>query len=448
MNELDTFTINFVTEGIDKLLDGMDKLSEKMDKINTGFERAGSKGDSLFGKFVGWGTKIAGLIGGIYGISKAISDTINSSNEILSLHKTADEVGHTAKEIEVLGLTLQRFSPNLSLTSAYGQAGSFYKALNDLRLDEARLSPSSGLMEELNRAGTSAILATDSDQEIVRKLRRGVKNYLNSQSPEMASASIERLLGAAGISYKDFGGLFKASDADFNLIMSEMSNRAWRYNPKYQQEAQNLAEARLSLSETWKKMTDEMMPTVTKFIQDFEKLLIMMKPIIELVVNALDWIVSKFGWLLEWSQKAGEKAGSWFFEHVLKPYNETKRVSESQLALSRLTEAFDPKSPFLGNDYTKAGQIAGDIALVEEQLGKALKDDKKTRDLIEIARTRMRDMVGASGLVGTGDLKTIKVESTTNQTFNGYPENKVGEQAKEGAEKGTRQGVTQLRVDI
>lgn len=309
MNELDTFTINFVTEGIDKLLDGMDKLNKQMDKVDTSFVKAGSKGDSFFNKFIGWGTKITGLIGGIYGIGKAITDTINSSNEILTLHKTADEVGHTAKEIEVLGLTLQRFSPNLSLTSAYGQAGSFYKALNDLRLDEARLSPNSSFMEELNRARTSAILATDSDQEIVRKLRVGVQNYLNTQSPEIASASIERLLSAAGISYKDMGGLFKASDADFNFIMQEMNKKAWRHDPKYQQEAQNLAEARLQLSETWKKITDDMMPTVTKLTNSFSMLLTTLKPVIELLVIALDKIIGGYAEALEAAKKVGSKLG-------------------------------------------------------------------------------------------------------------------------------------------
>lgn len=438
MNDLDTFTIKFVTEGIDKLLDGMDKLSEKMDKINTGFERAGSKGDSLFGKFVGWGTKIAGLIGGIYGISKAISDTINSSNEILSLHKTADEVGHTAKEIEVLGLTLQRFSPNLSLASAYGQAGSFYKALNDLRLDEARLSPSSSFMEELNRARTSAILATDSDQEIVRKLRVGVQNYLRTQSPEMASASIERLLSAAGISYKDFGGLFKASDADFNRIMSEMSNKAWRYDPKYQQDAQNLAEARLNLSEAWKKMTDEMVPIVTTLIQDFTKLLEMLKPIINAVLVALDWVVNKFGWVLDkisqWWKGQQEK-----YNDMEDPANVVRRFV--------LNGGKDPNGNLLDIDVVRK---AVEAEQKEQKDWNWFQRNTNIRGTyLDMALKKLEEVDGtANTLSGINNTKTIRVESTTNQTFNGYPENKVRDEAREGAETGTRQGVSQLYVDI
>lgn len=299
MNEFDSFTITFITNGLDKLMDGMDKLNKKMDEVDKGFATASTKGDSFFSKFIGWGAKITGLIGGIYAIKKAISDTIQGSEEILSLHKTADEVGHTAKEIEVLGLTLQRFTPGMSLTGGYTAAGNFYKALNELRLDESRLTPGSDLMEELFRAHTSAIRATDSDQEIIQKLRQGVQYYMNTQDPKLAAASIEKLLGAAGISYKDMGGLLKASDADFNLIMAEMSKKAWRSDPKYQQDAQNLAEARLNLSETWKKMTDQMMPMVTTLINDFAKLLEMLKPIINAVVMALDWVVNKFGWVLD-----------------------------------------------------------------------------------------------------------------------------------------------------
>ena len=431
MNELDTFTINFVTEGIDKLLDGMDKLNKQMDKVDTGFTKVGSKGDSFFNKFIGWGTKIAGLIGGIYSIGKAITDTINSSNEILTLHKTADEVGHTAKEIEVLGLTLQRFSPNLSLTSAYGQAGSFYKALNDLRLDEARLSPSSSLMEELNRAGSSAILATDSDQTIINKLRRGVQNYLSTQSPEMASASIERLLSAAGISYKDMGGLFKASDADFNFIMQQMNNKAWRYDPKYQQDAQNLAEARLNLSETWKKMTDEMMPMVTKLIQDFTKLLEMMKPIINAVVMALDWVVNKFGWVLD-------KIGQWWkgqqekYNDMDDPANVVRRFV--------LNGGKDANGNLLDMDVVRKA-IASEQ---EEQKGwNWFQRNTNIRGTYLDMALKKLDGIdnSANALNGINSTKTIKVESITNQTFNGYNKDEVGSMAKMGAEQGAEQGM-------
>lgn len=431
MNELDTFTINFVTEGIDKLLDGMDKLNKQMDKVDTGFTKVGSKGDSFFNKFIGWGTKISGLIGGIYSIGKAITDTINSSNEILTLHKTADEVGHTAKEIEVLGLTLQRFSPNLSLTSAYGQAGSFYKALNDLRLDEARLSPNSSFMKELNMARTSAILATDSDQDIVRKLRVGVQNYLRTQSPEMASASIERLLSAAGISYKDFGGLFKASDSDFNRIMQEMNNKAWRYDPKYQQDAQNLAEARLNLSETWKKMTDEMMPMVTKLIQDFTKLLEMMKPIINAVVMALDWVVNKFGWVLD-------KIGQWWkgqqekYNDMDDPANVVRRFV--------LNGGKDANGNLLDMDVVRKA-IASEQ---EEQKGwNWFQRNTNIRGTYLDMALKKLDGIdnSANALNGINSTKTIKVESITNQTFNGYNKDEVGSMAKMGAEQGAEQGM-------
>jgi hypothetical protein len=425
MNELDTFTIKFVTEGIDKLLDGMDKLNKQMDKVDSGFTKAGSKGDSLFGKFVGWGTKIAGLIGGIYGIGKAINDTINSSNEILTLNKTADEVGHTAKEIEVLGLTLQRFSPNLSLASAYGQAGNFYKALNDLRLNESRLSPNSALMEELNRSGSSAILATDSDQEIVRKLRVGVQNYLNTQSPEMASASIEKLLSAAGISYKDMGGLFKASDADFNFIMGEMNKRAWRYDPKYQQEAQNLAEARLQLSETWKKMTDQMMPIVTRITQDFTKLVILIKPIIELLldginvfVKTLEWIGSKFSWLWNWGKSNVD-------------------TGRAKWDLVHLEDLINGK----GADWT-VEELNDAINRVTQSLGKGIDPTDKTLDILAKATSILQDYsVNPLNTVGTAGRNTsnLKIEYTQNNNVTTRPQDvgSVVDNLGTGGMKGT-----------
>ena len=174
MNDLDTFTIKFVTEGIDKLLDGMDKLTKQMDKVDTSFVNAGTKGDAFFGKLGGWANGLAGLVLGLTSVAKVVGDIFKGGQDIISLHSTADLTGHKAKEVESLGLALYNLSGTgvKSLEQGYQAAGNFFKALNDLRGNEGLLKTSAEVMEQMFRGQSSAILATDSDVQIVQKIRQ------------------------------------------------------------------------------------------------------------------------------------------------------------------------------------------------------------------------------------------------------------------------------------
>ncbi len=374
MNELDTFTINFVTEGIDKLLDGMDKLTKQMDKVDMSFAKAGTKADSFFNKFVGWGSKIAGLTLGFTSLYGVIRSTVNGAQEIINLHAKADLTGHRAKEVEALGIALMKAPGNKidSLSAGYQAAGDFFDALNKLRGDEARLSPGSALMEELNRAKTSAILATDSDQEIVRKLRKGIFNYMNTQSPEAASDSIKRLLSAAGINNEALAPLLKLSDEDFNKQMELAGLKAWRYTPEQQKEAIELDQAIKDLKIEWARMTDNLKPALIDLTNSVEKIL----PLLETIA----------GWALK---QLGGTLATW---------GNIWKVLKGEMSLDEFTKTTEKQDDIYGGVVRSVKDIANQYFDLEETNRRGRRA-RKLADKFNAGEASWAEMIELRGLM-------------------------------------------------
>lgn len=420
MNELDTFTINFVTEGIDKLLDGMDKLNKQMDKIDTGFVKAGSKGDAFFDKFIGWGLSLGALISGFIGLRQVIREVFTGGQEIINLHTTADLTGHTAKEVETLGLALYKYvslNSVKSLDQGYNAAGRFFDALNNLRLDESRLKTSNQVMEELLGYGQStAILADDSDIDIVRKIRDALTTY-SKHDPKLQSAEIKRLFSALGVDYETMMPLLSLSDEKFNAVMKQAGMDAWRYTPEKQKEAIELEEARRNLTITWKQITDELRPAVIELTNDFERLLKQIKPIIDDAIKLLDRFVKFFGGEDEATiQNKKQQEGG---EALLKWYKQ----QGDDVFLSTLP---DMKALAYAKQLAKNKNIP-----INPELLKAIDYANEVIKQTDSASTYLNN-------INNG--KTNNLEINNYQTFNGYDRQDVGDAAKNGAKEGTEKG--------
>lgn len=420
MNDLETFTINFVTEGIDKLLDGMDKLNKQMDKVDTTFVNAGKKGDSFFDKFIGWGVGLTTLISGFVGLRQAIREVFNGGQEIINLHTTADLTGHTAKEVETLGLALYKYvSMNSvkSLDQGYNAAGNFFEALNKLRLDAYKLKASNELLTDLLGYGQSDyIMADDSDVDIVHKIRKALTTY-GKNNKKLSTAQSRELFSSLGIDFDTMYPLLSLSDKRFDAVMKQAGMEAWRYTPEMQKEAVELEEARRNLAITWKQITDGLRPAVIELTNDFERLLKQMKPIINDAIKLLDRFVKFFGGEDDATvQNKKQQEGG---EALLKWYKQQG------------DDTFLPTLPDM-KALAYAKQLARNKNLpLNPELLKAIDYANEVLKQTDAASTYLSN-------INNG--KTNNLEINNYQTFNGYDRQDVGDAAKNGAKEGTEKG--------
>lgn len=323
MNDLDTFTINFIVNGLDKLQDGIKDLRTQMDDLDTSFTQSTTKGDTFFGKFSGWVESLAGLAAGFIGVRDAINGTFAVSDKIIDLNLTADKVGRTALEVETLSRALRGFTKNTN-ADLIGEAGNLYDRLNTITGKAWRLQFGKVLTDELNRAKIT-FTGEESDQEMVSKIIQGLE-YHTQRKDWDSRKQLANVLGLSETAVAFLG----SGQANVDRILKAESEKAFLYKEDNLKNAEALRKARLELKDTWDKIYSELQPVVTSMIEKFTILVGQLEPVIQTLANVLNWVIEKYNWLLEKTTGYAEKGGKLISEGVdyTKAYHSFKELGE------------------------------------------------------------------------------------------------------------------------
>lgn len=324
MNELDTFTINFIVNGLDKLQDGIKDLRTQMDDLDTSFTQSTTKGDSFFGKFSGWITSLAGLTAGFLSVRDAINGTFAVADKVIDLNLTADKVGRTAVEVETLSRALRGFSKSTN-ADLIGEAGNLYSALNKITGKAWRLQFGKDLTDELNRAGGIVFTGEESDQEMVSKIIQGLE-YHTQREDWYSRSQFANMLGLS----ETATAFLSSGQANVDRILKAEREKTFLSNEDNLKNAEALRKARLELKDTWDKIYTQLQPVVTNMIEKFTILVGQLEPVIQALVNVLNWIIEKYNWLLEKTTGYAEKGGKLISEGIdyAKAYHSFKELGE------------------------------------------------------------------------------------------------------------------------
>lgn len=304
MNELDSFTINFITNGIDKLQDGIKDIRKDLDSLNDSFTTGTNKGNTFFDKFGGWIAALSSLAAGFIGIRDAINGVFNVSGKIVNLNLTADSVNRTALEVETLSRALLQFSDKVDVGEMFGEAGKLYRALDTITGKAWRLQFGTELTEELNRAGGIMFKGNESDQEMLSKIIQGLEYHRRTGT----SYDKNRLAQVLGLSETAVAFL-SSGEKTVDAILKKEREKSHLYTEENLKAADALMTARRELKDTWDKIYTELQPEVTYMVEQFTILVEKLKPVIKLIVQVVSWIIDKYNFLLNGAEKIGEKAG-------------------------------------------------------------------------------------------------------------------------------------------
>lgn len=307
MNDLDTFTINFIVNGLDKLQDGIKDLRTQMDNLDTSFTQSTTKGDSFFGKFSGWISSLAGLTAGFLSVRDAINGTFAVADKVIDLNLTADKVGRTAVEVETLSRALRGFSKSTN-ADLVGEAGNLYNALNKITGKAWRLQFGKDLTDELNRAGGIVFTGEESDQEMVSKIIQGLE-YHTKREDWYSRSQFANMLGLS----ETATAFLSSGQANVDRILKAEREKTFLSNEDNLKNAEALRKARLELKDTWDKIYTELQPAVTRLLEGFNLLLDKLSPIIKGLVTAVSWIMEQYNKFLDWAKDSffGRKIAEW-----------------------------------------------------------------------------------------------------------------------------------------
>ena len=403
MNELDSFTVNFITNGLDKLQDGIKDLRTQMDSLDEAFTKGTSKGDTFFSHFGKWAAGLGTLLAGFLSIQKVINDTFKISDRIINLNLVADSVGRTAQEVETLSRALRPFAKdtNADLTS---EAGGIFGAINKIRTDAWRLQFGDTLIEELNRAGGIMFSGNESDQEMLSKIIRGLEYHTQRQDWDAR----KRLANVLGLS-ETATAFLSSGESVVDALLKKEAQKTFLSGDENLKNAEKLRQARQELSDTWDRIVIQLQPLITDMVNKFAYLIEQLNPVIQMIIGAFGWIFEHFGWLMEKSKDVGKWLGENIAAPVLEAFHKSSKMSESKFALERLEGL--TKAEGLGQ-YTSLTSIWDDIALTQDMLGKGFVDSAENRHIIEEASIRARQLSNAR-LIGAGR-SPINTDTTVN----------------------------------
>lgn len=411
MNELDSFTVNFITNGLDKLQDGIKDLRNQMDSLDAAFQKGSDKGNSFFSNFGGWITSLAGLAAGFLSIKQAIEGVFGVADKIIDLNLTADRVGRTALEVETLSRAMLHFSNKTDVKDMFGEAEKLYGTLNTITGKAWRLQFGNDLTEELNRAGGIMFTGDESDQEMVKKIIQGLE-YHTKNRDWYGRDQLAKVLGLSNTAVE----FLSSGEAGVSKILQAESQKAHLYTDDNLKSAQDLMEARRQLKDTWDRIYEQLQPEVTKMINAFNLLVQKLEPVIKMLIGALSWLSEKFGWLMDKSQDFGEKLGKGISDYIIDPIKNLTKSNKGKDAYARLYSAFSEDS-LVDFNYNTSGDLLKDIVAVKSVLGKAIENTPETQKILELAGERARELAGYK-LVSAGRSPINATGNVTVETIN------------------------------
>ena len=307
MNELGNFFVQFTTNGLTEMRDGLKDISTRLDGLNDKLSKSSTSGDKFFNGLSGWLSKITALAAGVLSLGKAIKDTFDIGDKIINLNLLADAAGATAQEVEALAIATQPFGGSVQ------SAANFYRTMNNLQTEWGRGQYSEGMREELSRAGFF-VSPMASQEEYMRALGSALTAYTNAGK----FGDREKLAKAFGLD--DAMMLFlSGGQENVDKMLAYGRQHSVLSGRENLQNAQELRKAMNELKEVYNRFLVEMLPVLTQIVTA-------LKPIAEALLPIAQWALKQVGGLLDtgkniWDLITGKQTMDEFSDNMLKQDN-------------------------------------------------------------------------------------------------------------------------------
>ena len=311
-NQLSEFFVTFTTNGLTELKDGLKDLNIKMDDLNTSFTTGASKGDSFFGKFVGWGLKLTALAAGFASVGKAIKDAFNIGSDIIALNTQADAAGVKAEQIEALAWAT---APYLGGKKDISAAGNFFENLAITQTKAWRGQYAKSLIDEMAYAGGITIRPDASKEEWMYGIADLLHYYeANPNDPRSAGARLLLSQAFGGMS-KEQMLLFSQGRAGLKADLAEGMKHLTLSGEDNLTKAMQQAKAKMEFEEAWQNLVTQLIPLTTGILNALTTVVNYVSEFITKYVPSWDSVLSAWNSFIEF-MKPGWEIVSNFFKRI------------------------------------------------------------------------------------------------------------------------------------
>lgn len=302
-NQLSEFFVTFTTNGLTELKDGLKDLNIKMDNLNTSFTTGASKGDSFFGKFVGWGLKLTALAAGFASVGKAIKDAFNIGSDIIALNTQADAAGVKAEQIEALAWAT---APYLGGKKDISAAGNFFENLAITQTKAWRGQYAKSLIDEMAYAGGITIRPDASKEEWMYGIADLLHYYeANPNDPRSAGARLLLSQAFGGMS-KEQMLLFSQGRAGLKADLAEGMKHLTLSGEDNLTKAMQQAKAKMEFEEAWQGLDTQLVPLTTGILNALTTVVSYVSEFISKYAPSWDEVLSAWDSFIEFMRPGWE----------------------------------------------------------------------------------------------------------------------------------------------
>lgn len=256
--EVGSFLVKFVTEGLNDVRSDLKDLNKSVDNLNDTFEKTEKKGESFFGALVKWTGLVGGLTAAFRGLKGVVSGVFDAAGNVVDIYQNETLLRTEAKVLEQYGLIAEKNRG--SAEDAYGffqdVDDAMYRYQNSLVTeDEMTRNARVGFSWNYDRRLTEA----QNRAAYIDALRQSAQYVYGVQDPKEA----KELTGIFSqiVKQKSLRAAMAGSDEQWqNLLAWSDKWRVYTKDEKNLQNAADLMGVQLEFRQTMRGLQMEIMP--------------------------------------------------------------------------------------------------------------------------------------------------------------------------------------------
>ena len=301
-NEVASFYIEFVTKGLAELKEGLDDINGKIDDLGSNMQGSGGKSDGLGSKLLGLAAAFGLVTSAAAAATAAISKAFNVAESALELRNLSITSGESAKNIETLGLMLERYGGDIN------DAAQVYQSMNEIAYQMATwgnvTEDQQRLVSRYHEYGLELTPGMSADQ-ILMAFQRTFYNLRNSGRDEgWIASAINDIASGFGISSQPMIILLQQSIEDLIDEQERVREMLVLSNEGVQENSDELFESKQELRQVWAELSANLIPVLTEALKILTSILELLGPILEVLGPIAEWALTQIGEAVEYSVDA------------------------------------------------------------------------------------------------------------------------------------------------
>lgn len=285
-NELANFYIEFTTKGLAELKEGLDDINGKIDDLGSNMQGSAGKSDGLGSTLLGLATAFGLVSAAAAAATAAITTAFKTAEDSRALRNLSITTGESARNIETLGLMLERYGGDMN------DAAQVYQAMNDIAYQMATwgnvTEDQQRLMSRYHEYGLELTPGMSADQ-ILMALQRTFYNLRNSGQDEgWIASAINDIASGFGISSQPMIILLQQSIEDLIDEQERVRELLVLSNENVQRNSDELFENKQELRQLWKQITADLIPVLSDVLE-------LLKPIVAALAPIAEWALKQVG---------------------------------------------------------------------------------------------------------------------------------------------------------